>query len=768
MRKKKAINLALMSISMSLIFFGCGQNTQEAPKLLESIVASDSFRPVEYGDVGDIDTVCGTVVPTDYCHFFADNAKVKEIKVDIGDYVNKGDILATADVERISEEIEEISSQRHLYDDLFEKSDELYLINKAKLGFMLQTAYTVRNMEGAEEIKKSLDELEENNRYERMLHDYRDRQLEKKLSMKQKLLEGTTIVAKQSGYVTYVKDLSESNEAQKSENIVVISDYENCYIELPTVSLSEEFIHTEKSYRIFFTIVNGKRYDLEKYAYSPEELVVIENKQMYPFLKFYAPKGCDLPPAGSSVPVYRSADLVSNVLRIGYDSLFQDENGSFVYVKKEGAESKDDKEMRYVTVGKQTRKYVEVLSGLEEGELVYYTSGELLPAKYNEITLEETKYTVDQKANGYAIKKKVKSAYYSEYEGKVEEVVKSEGEVVEKGELICTIKTEQTASSLMKMQNEINKLNDNYALMVKESEKQIEELNKQVADIVTRTNLSTSVLSYDPTQEKPEEAVTEGEGSMDGEKSQMIFSSADAHTQIQLELEIERIRCEIKKQKIQLDYDVAHVTKAYEKAKKNNDGQGLIRITATDDGVLTGFSLEEGKNVKMQDRLYLITEEEADRLLHICKDVLQVGQKVTLEQKKADKTYEGKIVALGKSSRVYVTKEDGVVYLTTNGVNTAAESLYYVSVDDPEFFHEQIGFDLTYEESTMYGVFVVPIGTVRTEEIETKKYDYVFRVADGNLVKQYVTKPDRKGGEITTECIVAGVKAGDVLAIESE
>lgn len=762
MRKKIVKWITLSFVSASLLLSGCGQATMPAPELLESVAATDAYRPVEYGDVGDVDTVCGTVVPKDYCHFFTDNAKVEEIKVDIGEYVHKGDVIATADVELIQEEIQTLSDQRHLQDDLFEKDDELYLINKNKMGFLLQGAYIVQNMEAAKEIEESIKKLDENNRYERMLHDYKDQQLEKKMNKKRKLLEGTTLTADHDGYVTYIKDISESAQATKSENIVVISDFEDCSIEVSAASMSEEFIHTAKSYNQFFTIIEGKRYDLEKYEYSAEELVVIENKQMYPYMKFKAPEGCNLPASGLSVPVYRSVELVPDVLRIGCDSLFQDEKGTFVYVKKADAVNKEDREVRYVTIGKQTKQYAEVTSGLEEGELVYYNSSELLPATYKEVTLQDTDFTSVKSAHGYAMKKKIKSVCYSDYEGKVVTIEKDDNESVQKGDLVCTIQTEQAASSLMKMQNEIKNLNDDYDLNIKECEKQIEELNKQIADVVTRTNLSTSVVSYDQTDGAKDEMP------MEEEQGQMIFPAADTHQQIQLELDVEQVRCEMKKMKIQLDYSIAQVKKSYEKAKKNNDGNGLISIYADTDGNLGGLKLEEGQNVHLKDRLFMITEEKSDRVLLISSDVLQVGQKVKLEQKKVDRTYEGHILALAKGDRVYVSQKDGQVYLTTNGQPDGKGSCYYVTVDNPEFYNEQIGFDLSYDESTLYGVFVVPVGTVRTEKIETNEYTYVWRLMDGNLVKQYVTKLDRKGADITTECIVAGIKSGDILAIESE
>lgn len=772
MRKKIGIWITLGLFAASSVLSGCGSKEMKAPELLESVATTDSFRPVEYGDVGDIDTATGTVVPTDYSHFFTDSAKIKEIKVDIGDYVQKGDVLATADVEEIEEQISAIRTERHLLDDTFQKEDELYIINKNRLGFMLQTAYTTQNTESAKEIQKSIDQLEEDNRYERMLHDYKDSSLEKKLNRKQKLLEGTTIVAKASGYVTYIKDISESNEIGKSENVVVISDYENCSIELPSVSFKEEFIHTEKSYRYFFTIIDNKRYDLEKFEYSPEELVVIENKQQYPFMKFKVPEGCQLPEAGSSVPIYRSADMVADVLRVGCDSLNQDEKGTFVYVKKENG-GKDDKEVRYISIGKQTSLYAEVVSGLSEGELVYYTSKDLLPSAYTELTLEPADYTITKSANGFSSRKKIKSVYYSEYEGKVISIEHDDNDVVKKGDLICTIQTEQAASSLKKMQNQIKNLQDDYDLYIKQCEKQLKELNEQIADVVTRTNLSTSIVSYN--QEGTQEGEQgQGEGPVQGfsqdgnEESQMIFSAADIHTQIQLELEVERIKCEMQKQEIQLNYNISQLKKNYEKANKNNDGSGLMSVYADVDGAIFGMKTEEGKQVSYKERLFQITEEKKDRVIFVTSDMLQIGQKVELTQKRANRTYTGHVSAYAKGGRVYVTSQDNTVYLTTNGMSDGKGNYYYLAVDDPEFYNEQIEFSLSYEESTLYNVFVVPVGTVKTETIATKEYTYVWRVVDGNLVKQYVTKLDRAGSNSTTECIVEGVKAGDVLAIESE
>ena len=65
--------------------------------------------------------------------------------------------------------------------------------------------------------------LEENHNYDTLLYEYNIKSYNEDISKYQEIVADGTLVAKESGYVTYIKDLSGGNVAGNLENVVIIS-----------------------------------------------------------------------------------------------------------------------------------------------------------------------------------------------------------------------------------------------------------------------------------------------------------------------------------------------------------------------------------------------------------------------------------------------------------------------------------------------------------------------------------------------------------------
>ena len=88
-----------------LTMSGCTGETVEVPDLKAPVGMNEAYRPVGYDDIGVIEYCDAVVVPTQYAHFWTTNTAIAEIHVEIGQYVEEGTLLATADVEQVREEI---------------------------------------------------------------------------------------------------------------------------------------------------------------------------------------------------------------------------------------------------------------------------------------------------------------------------------------------------------------------------------------------------------------------------------------------------------------------------------------------------------------------------------------------------------------------------------------------------------------------------------------------------------------------------------------
>ena len=74
----------------------------------------------------------------------------------------------------------------------------------------------------------------------------------------------------------------------------------------------------------------------------------------------------------------------------------------------------------------------------------------------------------------------------------------------------------------------------------------------------------------------------------------------------------------------------------------------------------------------------------------------------------------------------------------------------------------------TFNEYFLHDVIAVPSDFVKTETdaVNTEKvWSYVWRIVDGELVKQYVSVDDALSGKQQT-VILSGLKEGDILAKE--
>jgi multidrug efflux pump subunit AcrA (membrane-fusion protein) len=223
----------------ALLFTGCAEKEEDAPELLEPVAANAAYRPVEKGDIGTIKIMTGTVVPTDYCHFFHTSASISRIVVDIGDYVEEGTVLAYADVDSAGEQAESIQADIDYNNAQYEQQCQISDDRIKELTYKKQACSEAGDSTAAAEVQKEIDTEKENRRYDDLLHDYQIGKLQAQLEKQQEIISDGTLKARHAGYVTYVMDISQSREASASENVVVVSDETDLYIELTGISLKE-------------------------------------------------------------------------------------------------------------------------------------------------------------------------------------------------------------------------------------------------------------------------------------------------------------------------------------------------------------------------------------------------------------------------------------------------------------------------------------------------------------------------------------------------
>lgn len=477
MNERKRKKCTAWLLAFILLLTGCTGSKDEIPELIVPVVNNQSYRPVEYGRVGRLQIKIANVVPEEYCHFTKTPTQISEIKVDIGEHVEEGAVLAVVDIEEFQSEIDNKKAEITLKKNVKEYRDRICQEELEEQEFKKKACKEADDKKGEKECETQIHIIKENRRYNQLLFEHQVKMLNEEIEELNEYIEDGTIKARHSGYVSYIKDLSETSNIGSMENIVIVSDYDTLHIELEE-DMSTPFYDTwMDTYDEVYTVIGGKEYAVEPYAYTNKELIAIQGAAAYPKIRFEMKGNTDKIHAGDKIPVYFASGAEKEVLKIGTDSLYHDGDQDFVYVK-----SGEDKERRDVKIGQMNMTDAEVISGLEEGEWVFYSSNAAIPEEYEEYTVKTEEYSPkknDRELNYQYTYTKV-YAYTQDVSALVESINLKSGAAVQKGDLVCVLDTGAGSAKIKEVENALGSLKMDYDKNQEEYKNQIKSLEKQI------------------------------------------------------------------------------------------------------------------------------------------------------------------------------------------------------------------------------------------------------------------------------------------------
>ncbi len=758
MRKKKSyagnaqsvIPVVLTGLFFVMLIGGCGsKKTETIPDLEEPAASNASYQQVTYGNIGTTNVLLGTAVPKEYGQAYEANVTVTKILVEPGDTVEKGDVLAYADVDEASAsrkaKQQELSHENTVY-ELNQKINQLQqdkLANQQKQQDTaenniqdaaenniqeeddMQESATENNTQEteaeAEDITSQIAVLQENSRYDTKLHEYRVQKLNEEIAALDDLIADGTLKANHSGEVVYTKSLTVSRNAGTGENVVVVADTEDLEIKLKDVTVQN---YKYKDVLEKYMLQSGERVPVTEREYSTDELVLAKINNNYPNVLIEKPEGVELK-AGELYPIYFEEKRAEHVLLVGNDSLYQEDGETYVYVKA----GDDTREKRKVTAGAADDHNTQITDGLAEGEAVYYETTERMPSDYTEYTVERSDFQVEN--HGLKLSRADKNArvYLAAKEGEIVKIAVEKDAEVKKGDLIYIINTGEGKAAITEAANAIETENTSY-------QKQQADYDAQLAEL---ENGLDSASDYD------RQMIT----------LQKEIAEAD-HNQTLQQLQA-----------------------AYDTLSRGNDGTGKLSVYADADGQVSKITAWEGDTVEAGEEILKMKGETSDLLLVqmvssksvtvYTDDIAEVGEPVSITS--GDTTYTGTCVGFAAGSNnldegcIY-TDEDGVHYTfqTTSGYDAPA---FYVRMDDEITDDMGKGGSVDFPYISMEDVVVLPAGMIYEEKdaMNPKKVSYfVWKVEEGHLVKQYVLLDDTLTGN--GKVVLFGIESGDVLARE--
>ena len=750
MRKKKSyagnaqsvIPVVLTGLFFVMLIGGCGsKKTETIPDLEEPAASNASYQQVTYGNIGTTNVLLGTAVPKEYGQAYEANVTVTKILVEPGDTVEKGDVLAYADVDEASAsrkaKQQELSHENTVY-ELNQKINQLQqdkLANQQKQQDTaenniqeeddMQESATENNTQEteaeAEDITSQIAVLQENSRYDTKLHEYRVQKLNEEIAALDALIADGTLKANHSGEVVYTKSLTVNRKAGAGENVAIVADTEDLAIELKDVTV-QNYKYKDVSEK--YMLQSGERVPVTEREYSTDELVLAKINNNYPNVLIEKPEGVELK-AGELYPIYFEEKKAEHVLLVGNDSLYQEDGETYVYVKA----GDDTREKRKVTAGAADDHNTQITDGLAEGEAVYYEITERMPSDYTEYMVERSDFQVENHGLKYGRADKNARVYLTEKEGEIVKIAVEKDAEVKKGDLLYIIDTGEGKAAITEAANAIETENTTYQKQQADYDAQLIELQ----------NATDSVSDYDRQIITLQKEVAEADHS----------------------------------------YTLQQLQAAYDTLSRGNDGTGKLSVYADEDGQVSKITVWEGDTVEAGDEILKMKGEASDLLLVqmvssksvtvYTDDIAEAGEPVSITS--GDTTYTGTCVGFAAGSNnldegcIY-TDEDGVHYTfqTTSGYDAPA---FYVRMDDEITDDMGKGGSVDFPYISMEDVVVLPAGMIYEEKdaMNPKKVSYfVWKVEEGHLVKQYVLLDDTLTGN--GKVVLTGVEAGDVLARE--
>jgi len=757
-RKKKSyagnaqsvIPVVLTGLFFVMLIGGCGsKKTETIPDLEEPAASNASYQQVTYGDIGTTSVLLGTAVPKEYGQAYEANVMVTKILVEPGDMVEKGDVLAYADVDEASASREAKQQELSHENTVYELNQKINQLQQDKLANQQKQQDTAENniqdaaenniqeeddmQESAtenntqeteaevEDITSQIAVLQENSRYDTKLHEYRVQKLNEEIAALDALIADGTLKANHSGEVVYTKSLTVNRKAGAGENVAIVADTEDLEIKLKDVTVQN---YKYKDVLEKYMLQSGERVPVTEREYSTDELVLAKINNNYPNVLIEKPEGVELK-AGELYPIYFEEKRAEHVLLVGNDSLYQEDGENYVYV----GTGDDTREKRKVTTGVSDDHNTQIVEGLEEGEAVYYETMERMPSDYTEYMVERSDFQVENHGLKYGRADKNARVYLTEKEGVLVEIAVEKDAEVKKGDLLYIIDTGEGKAAITEAANAIETENTTYQKQQADYDTQLIELQ----------NATDSVSDYD------RQIIT----------LQKEIAEAD-HS-----------------------YTLQQLQAAYDTLSRGNDGTGKLSVYADEDGQVSKITVWEGDTVEAGDEILKMKGEASDLLLVqmvssksvtvYTDDIAEAGEPVSITS--GDTTYTGTCVGFAAGSNnldegcLYID-ENGAHYTfqTTSGYDTPA---FYVRMNDEIVDDMGNGESVDFPYISMEDVIVLPAGMIYEEKdaMHPDKVSYfVWKIEGDHLVKQYVLLDDTLTGN--GKVVLIGVEAGDILARE--
>ncbi len=374
--KNRAVIISLAAV---LLFSACGNKQENEQVLLIEAEALETEQTVtvERGEVENYVLLQGYVAPKVHQMNFEETGTFGEYKVELGEEVTRGQVLAVMDDAQIKQEIEDLKSRlsdltaEYEYNTAYidktiaayeEEMKGYYAKLEDKRSPLSAEEYSAVCRElGIRDVAKQREELKKTQLSEN--YEFESAYLQRRLKEKTETLGRMEIKAPCDGVVIELlsPDVKYSRYVQPENYYVAIAEKDvycvRCEYMAPTYLESLEKICGFR---------NGKEYALVGMEMDEKEYRARKNAGETLYTKFEISSPDEEIEYGDLMMVKLVVSSRKNVLVIPNITIDGDEAGKYVHRQTE-----EGKEKVYISIGISDTIITEVQSGLEEGEVVY-------------------------------------------------------------------------------------------------------------------------------------------------------------------------------------------------------------------------------------------------------------------------------------------------------------------------------------------------------------------------------------------------------------
>lgn len=340
----------------------CGQETnQEIPELLEPVGAALETAEVSYGPV-EVSAVYGAAVIPETIEFSFDmDGRVKAVHSFLGQSVSKGDVIL--EIERVNEEqLEAIELERENLEVAWAYEKKILELELKKAQLIAEQLVTTgassqdRDYQRLDLRQKELNLKQAEERYTHSLGRI-DEQVEELYVDTDRM----QIIAPVDAQVIYLPNYNEGDAIQAFDTVLVLADPAKALLRSEFVS--DYFLNTAVQLSAY---IDGEDYAVEAQEMNWADYMTLVMNEGTPYSYFDIDATADSVELGQYAVLKVVSQLAEDSLRIPVNSLYRDGSKRYVYVVVDNL-----REKREVEIGIQNPSWVEILSGLEEGEQVY-------------------------------------------------------------------------------------------------------------------------------------------------------------------------------------------------------------------------------------------------------------------------------------------------------------------------------------------------------------------------------------------------------------